>query len=267
MPDDLQTLLEARFGECLEVPPELSENAVLRSLAGHRTVRRFVDRPVDPALLRVVCACALSAPSKSDLQQADIVIVRDAGLRSSIAELIPEMPWIGSAPAFVVVCGSHRRQRLVAEMHAQPFPNDHLDPFFNATVDAGLVLGQLLAAAQGAGLGVCPISVIRDHAARVGELHAFPDFVFPVAGVCLGYPAEERSVSPRLDLAITVHEDRYDSEDERARIEAYDARREAVHASWGQTGFRWSRAKAEQYSTSQRADFGAFVRSKGFSLD
>jgi nitroreductase/FMN reductase [NAD(P)H] len=267
MSGDLQSLLETRFGERLDVPPELAQNAVLRSLAGHRTVRRYVDRPVEPALLRLLCACALSAPSKSDLQQADIVIVSDAGLRTAIAELIPDMPWIGTAPAFLVVCGSHRRQRLVAEMHAQPFPNEHLDPFFNATLDAGLVLGQLLAAAQGAGLGVCPISVIRDHAARVSELLALPDFVFPVAGVCLGHPAEERSVSPRLDLAITVHEDRYDCEGERSRIEAYDARREAVHAAWGQTGFCWSGAKATQYATSQRADFGAFVRSKGFSLE
>ena len=44
--------------------------------------RRFLPRAVEPELLRLLCACALSAPSKSDLQQADIVIVRDPASRA-----------------------------------------------------------------------------------------------------------------------------------------------------------------------------------------
>ena len=46
-----------------------------------------------PELLRLLCACALSAPSKSDLQQADIVIVNKAD-QAAIADLIPDQPFI-----------------------------------------------------------------------------------------------------------------------------------------------------------------------------
>ena len=42
-------------------------------------IAAILDRAVDPALLRLLCACALSAPTKSDLQQADIVILEEAG--------------------------------------------------------------------------------------------------------------------------------------------------------------------------------------------
>lgn len=265
--DELGELLAARFGERFDVPNELARDPVLVEMAGHRTIRTYSDREIDPALLRILCACALSAPSKSDLQQADIVIVTDRALRQSIADLIPGMPWVREAPAFLVLCGNNRRQRAIAELHDMAFPNDHLDPFFNATVDAALVLAQLLRAAGAAGLGSCPISVIRDHASRVSELLELPDFVFPVAGVCLGYSAEERGISPRLDLSLTLHENRYEERDWHENLEASDTRREAVHAGWGHQGFRWSKAKAQQYSTRQRADFGAFVRSKGFRLD
>ena len=39
-------------------------------------------------------------------------------------------------------------------------------------------------------------------------------------------------------------------------------------ARWGEVPFYgWSEDKARQYGVPQRADFGAFVRKKGFCLD
>ena len=134
-------------------------------------------------------------------------------------------------------------------------------------MDGALVLAHLLRAAGAVGLGCCPISVIRNHAARVSEILTLPDHVFPIAGLCLGYPAEARGISPRLDLALTLHQDGHDESAWREDLTTYDDRREAVHQGWGQQDYRWSKAKAKQYSTQQRADFGAFVRAKGFSLD
>ncbi len=267
---NLEHSLAARFGEAPKIPTEVDpplDFDMLAKLVGRRPVRRDAETPIGDDLLRLVCASALTAPSKSDLQQADVIVVRDAVRRSAIAELIPTMPWIARAPAFVVVCGNNRRQRAIAEMHDEAFANDHLDAFFNAAVDGALVLGQMLAAAEAAGLGTCPISVIRDHASRVSEILELPGHVFPVAGLCLGYPAEARGITPRLDLAITLHEDRHDDSRFPEAIAEYDARREAVHEAFGQKGFRWSEAKARQYSERQRADFGAYVRARGFCLD
>ena len=100
--------------------------------------------PVDPALLRLLCACALSAPSKSDLQQADIVIL-DKPEQTTIADLIPDQPFIRTAPAFLVFLANGRRLAEISKMRGKPFPNDHLDQFFNAAVDAGIVLATFLA--------------------------------------------------------------------------------------------------------------------------
>jgi len=231
---------------------------------------------VSPELVRLLCACALSAPSKSDLQQSDILLVADPALRSAIAAKIPDNPWIGAAPALLVFLANGRRLPMISALRGKPFPNDHLDLFFNAVSNASIVLATFVRAAEAAGLGCCPISAIRDHTALVSDLLALPDKVVPVAGLCLGWPAEQRDITPRLGLDTTVHHGRFDDSDLSGKIDAYDRRREAYRPFPRQRDpnrfgtasvYGWSEDKARQYAEPLRADFGAFVRAKQFRLD
>jgi nitroreductase len=276
MLDRLLAALRARFGTA----PALSEVPqgveVLADMANRRVMRRYQEKPVDPALIEVLCGVALSAPSKSDLQQADIIVVSDPAQRARLEALLPDNPWLKAAPVFLVFCGNNRRHRLLFEWRDRPFVNDHLDPFFNAAVDAGIVLATFCTAADRAGLGSCPISAIRNHAAEVSEILGLPRHVFPVAGLGVGWPAFEGVMSPRLGLDVTVHHDRYDETALRERVAAYDRRREQVQPyrtqrqveRFGQSDtYGWSEDKARQYSVPERVDFGAFVRKIGFKLD
>lgn len=271
----LRAALAHRFGEEFAVDPELPGCDVLARIASRRVQRRYLPRPIEPSLLRLLCACALCGPTKSDLQQADIVIVHDGAKRSAIADLLPDMAWVRDAAAFLVFCADARRLPEIAAMRGKPFPNDHLDLFFNASVDAAIVLTTFMQAANAVGLGCCPISVIRDHAQAVSDMLALPDKVVPVAGMTVGWPAEPGHASPRLPLSVTVHEDRHDDRNWISDVEAYDRRRANIHpmrqrdvARWGEAAFYgWSEDKARQYAVPQRADFGTFVRAKGFSLD
>ena len=272
----LGDLFAHRFGAA---PPACDlgpATATVAYLAGRRSIRRYAAKPVDPALIETLAAAAFSAPTKSDLQQRDIVEIRDRDTRNTIDTLFPDMPWIAGAPAFLVFCGNNRRQRQIHEWRGRPFANDHLDAFFNAAVDSAIVLAAFVIAAEQAGLGCCAISAVRNHARLISDLLALPDYVFPVAGLTLGWPADEGQVSLRLPLAATLHVDRYDDDAQRALIDAYDARRRGIQpyarqrfaADYGESAdYGWSEDKARQYSKPERADFGAFVRAKGFRLD
>lgn len=271
-----RALIEARFDADLEVPAVERGAQCLERLLSRRSHRAYTGRPVDSALLRLISAAALSAPSKSDLQQADIILVEDPSQRLAIADLVPSMPWVREAPAFAVICANNRRQRRLSELRGKPFANDHLDAFFNATVDAAIVLATLNMAAEAVGLGTCPISVLRDRAGELSEILALPDHVIPVAGLCLGWPREGGPPRMRLPLDVTVHTDRFDDTDFDRHLEAYDRRRAAAQPYANQRDperfgtaehYGWSEDKARQYATPQRADFGAFVRAKGFSLE
>jgi nitroreductase/FMN reductase [NAD(P)H] len=267
--------LAERFGAELAIPegtPGLDE---LARIAEHRSHRKFSARDIAPDLLKLLCACALSAPSKSDLQQADIVHVADRAKVRAIADGIPDMPWIAQAPVFLVFCGNNRRLRKMSAWRGKPFANEHLDHFMNAAVDAGLVMMSFIRAAEAAGLGACPISAVRNRSAEVSDLLGLPDGVFPIAGLCAGYPAESGRISARLPLDVTVHVDRYDESGLPGKIDAYDRRRHGLQPYRRQRHadrypnvdfYGWSEDKVRQYSVPERADFGAFIRSKGFSL-
>jgi nitroreductase len=276
MLEKLKEILKARFGTAPALQESPKGVEVLAEMANRRVIRRYTDRPVDPALLETLCAVALSAPSKSDLQQADIVIVADKGQREKLEALLPDNPWVKAAPVFLVFCGNNRRHRLLFDWRGRPFVNDHLDPFFNAAVDAGIVLATFIAAADRVGLGSCPISAIRNHARQVSDILSLPDHVFPVAALGAGWPSFPGVMSPRLGLDVSVHRDRYDESGLRDKIAAYDKRRETVQPyktqryveKFGESPeYGWSEDKARQYSVPERADFGAFVRAKGFRLD
>jgi nitroreductase/FMN reductase [NAD(P)H] len=226
--------------------------------------------------LRLLCACALSAPSKSDLQQCDIVIVTDTAIRAGIVATIPDMPWIMDAPVFLMFVANGERLPMLAKLQDKPFPNDHLDQFFNAAVDAAIVLATFLRAASAVGLGCCPISAVRDHPQTVSDLLRLPQRVIPVAGLCVGWPGQAGEITPRLSLRTTVIENSYGERDLAKEIDAYDRRRAALRPyrrqrspeRWGEADFYgWSQDKARQYGVPTRADFGAFVRGKGFCLD
>ncbi|MCA3244882.1 MAG: nitroreductase family protein [Azospirillum sp.] len=266
----------ARFGEDIPLPDGTANADWLARMAARRAMRAYADRPVDDALILALCAAALAAPSKSDLQQADILRVRDPDKRAKLAAWAGDNPWVGAAPVFLVFLANGRRQPVLHELRGRPFANDHLDAFFNASVDAGIALATFVAAADAAGLGTCPISVIRNRIADVAALLDLPPRVFPVAGLCVGWPAHPGAISPRLPTALTVHEDRYDEGDLPAAIAAYDARRNLTRpfakqrdlARFGASAeYGWSEDKARQYAVPERADFGAFVRKIGFKLD
>ena len=77
---------DERFGEKLGASADQPGADALARMLEHRSHRRYAARIVNPQLLRLLFACALSAPSKSDLQQADIVHVSNSATRTAIAD-------------------------------------------------------------------------------------------------------------------------------------------------------------------------------------
>ena len=268
----------ARFGEETEPAPDLPEIPSLRHALMRRTHRRYAERPVPEPLVRLLLGAAFSASSKSDFQQASVIWVKDAAQRQRLAALVPEMPWIGAAPVFLVFCGDARRLERIGEMRGHPQDNGRLEGFFNATVDAALVLQSFVLAAETTGLGCCPISVLRNHADAVAHILDLPWKVFPVAGLCVGWPAAAGHISMRLPLDVSVHIDRYDDRRLEEAVDAYDRRRDARHSLpreqqrdsevFGYAAFYgWSEDKARQATQPEGGSFLGYLRARGFNFD
>jgi nitroreductase len=271
-------LIARRFGDGGPSCDGAADNEFIRRVIARKTVRRYSDVVPEEALLDLLVAAALSASAKSDFQQASILRVTDPAKRSAIGALFPNMPWIGISPVFFVFLGDARRLQRIGELRQKPVRNGTLEGFFNASIDAALAMQTMILCAESAGLGVCPISVLRNEIGKVAAILKLPDLVFPVAGLCLGYPQGEGHISLRLPRRATTHRDSYDDSALSDSIDDYDRRRNARHAipkdqqrsnaEFGEAAFYgWSEDKARQAARAEGAAFPPYLRSHGFSLD
>ena len=268
----------ARFGDGRGLPRDVPEVPWVRQVLQRRTHRRYADRPVSEPLLRLLLGAAFSASAKSDFQQATVIRVEERARRDRLAALFRDMPWIGDAPVFLVFCGDARRLERLGELHGHPADNGKLEGFFNAAVDAALVLQTFILAAETAGFGCCPISVIRNYPDAVAEILDLPGKVFPVAGLCVGHPTAAGHISMRLPLEVTLHTDRYDDALLDQKVAAYDRRRDARYSIpreqqrlpevFGYAAlYGWSEDKARQATRPEGQDFPSYLRARGFTMD
>lgn len=280
---NLNTAIEQRFGVPSETGHTVESNPTLESILTRRSLRNFADHQIDPDLMNTLLAAALSAPSKSDLQQARIIWVKDQTLKVAIAELSPDLHgFVARAPEFLVWCGDNTLCHRLAETHGHTYVNNHLDQFMNPAVDAGISLATFMCAAESVGLACCPVSSIRDTPFKLAELLQLPKFVFPVAGLVVGYPREEDqgNISLRLPPSVMVMTNTYteDVAGTLEQVEDYSRRREAQRPTppesqrlvelYGEAPeYGWSEDKSRQYAQPARTDWGDFIRKQGFSLE
>lgn len=199
-------------------------DAVLELLASHRSVRSFVPRDVEPALLSSVYAAALRSPSWNNAQNVTLIEVRDPARKNALAALCGKQDSIRQAPVFTVLVMDFHKTSVAAARHGrQQTAHEDVNGLLIGAVDGGIVLSALMVAARAAGLGVCPIGGIRREPAAVIDLLQLPALTLPLAGLCMGYTDEPAGpAKPRLPLASFCHPERYDASRIAPAVQAID---------------------------------------------
>lgn len=274
---ELKELIDRRYGRDAGISGDGNDNTVLTQLLSRRSIRAYKDEPVSDAEINMLIACAQSAPTKSNLQQYSILIVKDPAVRKRLAPWCPRTKQIETVPGLLIFCADMRRNQRIGSFRSKPHVNNNMDTFLNATVDASLAMGFFVVAAEAAGLGCAPLSSVRDHMYAVADVLALPDGVFPVAGVMFGWPEVDGYVNQRLPQSVVVHTDNYDDSNLEADIDAYDQTRHGIFPVpnerqskqdlYGIAEFYgWSEHISRQLSVPERPEFRAFLKSHGFDL-
>ena len=269
-------LTQGRYGFDLEIPIDVPDG--VKALLNRRVIRKYKTSPISEQTMALLLSAAQSAPTKSNLQQYSIVIIRDPEVRSAIAELVPSMPWVKNAPVIAIFLGDVRRIRKLAEIRGHTYQNNNADTFMNAAVDAALAMQCFITAADHLGLGTCPISYVRNRIDDLAEILDLPDGVFPISGLCVGYPDDAGYVSMRLPQKVVVHQDLYNDDNLETDVKDYDDRN---HKRFALTPTKqrhtdkygvlekctWSENVARQLSLPERAGFADYLKRKGINLD
>jgi len=243
-------------------------NRVMRLLRSHRSIRKFTGEPVADSLIQEIIRCGQAAATSSNLQATTVIRVRDAAVRGEMARLAGGQTYVSTAGAFLVFCADLNRSRRACEMQGGNFAEGMTEHFIIATVDVALFAQNCAVAAESAGLGICYIGGIRNDPERMSALLDLPDQIYPVFGFCLGYPAQDPEVKPRLPLAVVLKEGRYQNDDDPDGIRRYDEQLRHYYRTrtGGTKDSCWTREMQALVGKESRPHMREFLKSCGFVM-
>lgn len=241
-------------------------NSVIDLLKAHRSIRKFTSQPVATELLHNCIEAGQAAATSSFIQACTVIQVTDQSKRQQIAEWAGNQAYVEQAPEFLVFCADMRRHQLACEMHQAEMLSGFTEQFITATVDCALFAQNTVIAAESAGLGIVYIGGIRNQIDKVSEVLALPDLVYPVFGLCLGYPDQDPETKPRLPLGVVLKQDQYDDADDKEQIAEYDQSVREYYASrtGGQKNMSWSEQVSGMLQKEARPHMQAFLQQKGY---
>lgn len=234
-------------------------NEVIKTLTSHRSYRAYrEDKPVSDSDLDLIVQAAQRAASWANGQHVSIVAIKDATKRRKLMELCGNQQHISQAPVFLAFCADFYRVKLACEMEGQPFRvMDTVEALMIGTVDVGIALANAIAAAESLGLGTVPIGGIRRNAPEIVKLLQLPEYVIPVTGLCIGYPAEERDQAFRLPKEMVYFEEQYDAD--RLNKPEY---RNVMNTP--DRGASWAQRMAMYYGTPRYLTTAAMLKQQGY---
>ena len=242
-------------------------NAVIDLLKSHRSIRKFTEQKIDDDTLSEIIRAGQSAATSSFLQGTTVIRVQKPEVREAFVELSGGQKYIASAAEFLVFCADLRRASNCCELHGANATEGFLEQFIIATVDVALMAQNAVTAAESLGIGICYIGGIRNDPACVTDLLGLPRGVYPVFGLCLGYPAQDPEVKPRLPLSIVMKNDTY-SDDAALAIADYDEHVREYYRTrtGGKKEMSWSEQMAGLLSKESRPHMREFLRGQGFEM-
>jgi nitroreductase len=168
---------------------------ILETIFKRRSIRQYLDRPVERELLVDLLRAAMAAPSAVNKQPWEFVVVTQKERMAELQGVLPYGQY--NAPVAIVVCGVPGKAQ-----------NEPTGSYW--VQDCSAATENLLVAAAGLGLGsvwtgVYPVAARMLDVRRVLGL---PEGVIPLGVILVGYPAEDKPARTQY-REERVHWERY----------------------------------------------------------
>ena len=234
----------------------------IKLIRQHRSIRKFTDEPIAEGHIEQIMLAAQAAATSSHMQCVSVVQVNDKDKREQLAHLTGEQKYVAEAANFFVFCADFYRHAAVSPKAKFGF----VEQLLTASIDAGIAAQNALLAAQSLGLGGVYIGGIRNHPIEVVELLDLPEHVFPLFGLCLGHPAQQPGLKPRLPLSMFLHQDSYQPFSNETLL-SYDQQMRSYYQSRSSNAKEasWTQAVQEKYSKESRPFMMDCLHQQGFA--
>lgn len=150
------------------------EKGTLEIIAERKSVRKYLDKPVEEEKIEQMLRAGMAAPSGKDTRPWEFVIVTDSVILNQMAEKLPYAKMLAHAPMAIVVCGD-------STVSAYWY------------LDCSAATQNILLAAEALELGAVWTAAYpyEDRISAVREPLLLPDNIIPLCVIPVGYPNGE----------------------------------------------------------------------------
>jgi nitroreductase len=168
---------------------------LFEAIRTRRSVRKFLDKPVEADKLQQLLEAVRMAPSWANMQCWHFIVTREKSVKEKISELSyvesffaprgykanPARKALAEAPLVIVACADPEKSGVLWDQ-----------PYY--MTDLGIACQNLWLAARGLGLGTVFVGVFDE--AKMRELLGIPSHIRIVGLFPVGYPFEEKADGP-----------------------------------------------------------------------
>ncbi len=241
-------------------------NPVIDLLKNHRSIRQFTPEPVSEDKVETIIDAAGWSATSNFVQAYSVIRVTNRETRRQIAKLAGDQTWVEKSPLFFVFCADLNRSQNACKHENREMASGFTEQLILATVDVGIAAQNAMIAAESMGLGGVFIGGIRNDPEKVCTLLKIPVQVFPVFGMCLGYPDGKQEQKPRLPVKVILKEEYY--QEDIADLERYNetCRDYYQNRSSGSRDDTWTRQISDLMSKPSRPHMKSFLEKRGFGI-
>lgn len=194
---------------------------MLKEIATHRSVRRFLRRDIAPEVLTDILQAATHASTVGNMQLYSIIVTIDSRVRHELAADSVDESAAEEAAVLLVFCADVSRfSKWCAQRDTQP-EYQNLMWYAHATADALRAAENAAVQAEAHGLGICFVDTVLRSADRLVELLSLPRGVVPTAVLAVvHYDRYNQFTSAEID---ELWAERETSEQTLALLEHYGA--------------------------------------------
>ena len=168
---------------------------VFDAIKKRRSVRRYLDKPIEEEKIRAVLEAGRLAPSAKNLQEWRFIIVKSRKVKEKLAHAANEQIFVGQAPVIIVACAETDEHVMSCGQLCYP-------------INVAIALDHISLAAVELGLGTCWIGAFDE--AKVKAILGIPDEVRVVELMPIGYPAyQDVKEKDRLPLKKIVKQEHW----------------------------------------------------------
>jgi nitroreductase len=149
---------------------------VFEAIKKRRSVRSYLDKPIEKEKLSEILEAARLAPSASNRQEWRFVVVRDKTVRSKLSKAAKDQKFLEEAPVVIACLAETDNHLMTCGQFCYP-------------IDVAIAIDHMTLTAVTLGLGTCWIGAF--HEEEVKEILNIPKEIRVVELLCIGYPKDE----------------------------------------------------------------------------